>query len=272
MSILTECMIVNVYVSRWSGFRLDRDASADVNQRAHAEAGTARVNKRLVAKELMKPIDHAESAIRQHVTKNTLPWKDNGDRLLVRKLYQEFMVEYDALKENFDREVDKFLNDVYPVVREQAGFRMGDLFKSDDYPTASELRHKFHVQIDIDPVQDLGDDFRVQMEQRMTRAIMGVWDKLADRVSKLSEALKSDKKFRNTTVTYVRDLVELLPELNVTNDPNLARIGKDIANSLAVYEPDDLRQDAETRAFAASEADRIMSDMRGFMTAAGGAI
>jgi len=160
------------------------------------------------------------------------------------------------------------------------------LFNPADYPSTVHLRSKFYVNLDIDAVTTAGD-FRVQMDakeqarvkasmeqalqQRVTRAMQDVWSRLADTVKHFGDKMGSDEIFRDSTVKNLEELVDVLPDLNVFNDPNLEQIRIDIKNSLTGYEPKELRKDNATRKAVASEAQRIMDTMSGFMNAFGGA-
>ena len=285
MSISTKAMVLNLQVGVWSGQRLDKEATRKVTEDNNAESDAARVNKHLIPKPAFKDITATGTAVRAHFYDNTLPWKDNGDRLLTRNMYREFIERHEALAKDFDNAVDRFLMRDYPSAVEQAGFRMGDLFDITDYPSPAGLRHKFYINLDIDAVTESGD-FRVQMdkdeldgvratmekamEQRIAGAMLSVWERLAKVVTHFAEKMgDEDKIFRNSTVTNLEALVELLPGLNVLDDPDLEKIRLDIKRTLCGYSPDDLRKDSAVRTAAADEAKAIMETMQGFMTAFG---
>lgn len=282
MSITKKAMVLNLQIGVWKGYRLDKEASIKVTEDAGADNDAARVNKHLVPKDALKSIITASNAVRLHFYAKTLPWKDNGDRLLTRLMFTDFIQEHERLVGNFKDAVDEFLVTSYPAAREQAAFRMGDLFKTDDYPSAESLRHRFYVNMDIDPVSEAGD-FRVDMDKaeldevrgqmeaalqsRIGRAMRDVWDRLIDVVEKFATRMDSDVKFHDTIVGNITELVDLLPGLNVLDDPDLAEMGEMIKKTLAGYDPAELRKDKEARSAAAKEAQEIMDRMKGFMGA-----
>jgi len=161
---------------------------------------------------------------------------------------------------------------------------MGELFKSDDYPPAESLRRRFYINLDIDAVTEAGD-FRVQMDQeqldsvrtsmeqalkdRLGRAMRDVWERLGEVVGHFAKKMGSDDIFRDATVRNLEELVELLPGLNVLDDPDLKAIGDDIKARLSGYDPKDLRKDKAVRSQAAQDAKEIMDRMAGFMSAFG---
>jgi hypothetical protein len=283
MSIVKNAMIVNLQVGLWTGFRLDKEASLRVTSEAHAQSD--RVNYHLVPKETLKPIQTAAGAVRLHFYAKTLPWKDNGDRLLTRKMYMQFIEEHEGLKSQFDDEVEHFLKKSYLAARDQAEFRMGELFDRDDYPTPKQLKNRFYINMDVDAVTEAGD-FRVDldkehlsaerqkmeqaMEQRIARAMGDLWGRLSDTLGHFAERTKGDKKFKAATIHNLEEIVDMLPALNVTNDPDLARITKDIKNTVIGYKPEEIREDKKVRKEVSGEAKRIMDEMRGIMSAFGG--
>lgn len=282
MSIVKEAMVCNLQLGMWLGYRLDREASRTITEQSNAAQDAARVNKHLVPKETLKPVQQAATAIRTHFYLKTLPWKDNGDRLLTRAMYMSFIEEHEKLVGGFEDAVETFLKIDYPQARDRAEFRMGALFDPNDYPGTTMLRRKFYVNLDIDAVTEAGD-FRVTMEQhqldavrvsmeramqaRLGRAMQDVWARLGETLGHFADKMGSDAIFRDSTVRNLEEIVDMLPGLNVLNDPELERIRQDIRASLIGYDPKDLRKDSGARSAAAQEAQRIMADMAGFMNA-----
>lgn len=286
MSIVNECMVVNLQLGVWVGQRLDKAASQRVVEEANAVAGAARVNKHLISDEAMKAIKTAQNAVRTHFYNGTLPWKDNGDRVLSRKAYMRFIQKHEELAQAFYAAVDEFCTKVYPSEREKAEFRMGELFNPDDYPSASAIRQRFYVNLDIDPVAEAGD-FRVQMDakhadaikasieaalqERVGKAMSHVWERLSDVLSNFADRTKSGAGIRIEMVQNLREVVDMLPEMNITNDAQLEAIRQQISDKLVGYEAADLRTDDTARAKAAKDAQKIMDQMKGFMNAWGAA-
>jgi hypothetical protein len=285
-SLTERAMVMNLSISLWQGYRLDKEASRKVTEGAGAKADAARVNKHLVSKEALAPVVTAAGAVRSHFYENTLPWRDNGDRLMTRKLYMPFIQTHEALKAEFDAAVDKFLADDYPEAREQASFRMGDLFKADDYPTASELRYRFRIALEIDAITT-ANDFRVQIdddhvakvrdsmaqaaEQRVQMAMQDVWRRLAETVGYFAERMADPKAvFRDSTVDNVAELIDLIPGLNVLDDPRIEEIRAMVATKLVKgVDAKSIRKNPDVREELAGEAKEIVDKMAGFMRAFG---
>ncbi len=283
---LTErAMVMNLSIGLWQGYRLDKDATRRVTDEAGAAADAARVNKHLIPKEDLAAIVTASGAIRTHFYTNTLPWRDNGDRLMPRKLFEKFIPEHEQLVTAFKDEVEIFVRDRYPAAIARAEFRMGSMFNRDDYPTPFDVRRKFYANLDIDPVSTSGD-FRVQMDQehvdsvkaqiearaadRLQAATYDVWKRMAETIGRFHERMAvPDQVFRESTVTSIGELLDLVPGLNVLDDPAIETVRQAIAKSLGGIDARDIRKDPALRSELAGEAKQIMDTMRGFMRAFG---
>ncbi len=282
MNIADNCMVVNLQISMWAGQKLDKNLTRKVTDDAQADADAARVNKHLVPKESMKEIITAVGALRTHFYNRTLPWGDNGDRLLPRLAYTDFIQEHSQLAQQFDNAVSDFLQTKYLAARDQAEFRMGEMFRASDYPEPELLRNRFAVNLDVHGVPT-SKDFRVVMDKqdvdnirqsielknqdRLTQAVSEVWTRLADTLNHFANKMGEDAVFRDSTVRNLEEIVEMLPALNITNDPALEAIRQDIVDTLIGYEPKDLRKDSDIRRIAAKESKRIVAQMAGFMGA-----
>ena len=282
MSIVNNTMIVNLQISVWSGYKLDKSMTQKVTSEANAASDAARVNKHIVPKESLKEIITAQGALRTHFYTHTLPWGDNGDRLLPRLSFTDFMQEHGKLNEAFDNAVDNFIAEKYLTARDQAAFRMGEMFRPEDYPEPEQLRRRFAVNLDIHGVPT-GRDFRVDMDTatvtmlqqqietknqaRVTAALGDVWNRLAEVLGHFASKMADDAVFRDSTVKNLEELVAMLPALNVTGDPALEQIRQDITDTLIGYTPKDLRKDTAVRKAAAQESQRIVAQMAGFMEA-----
>lgn len=288
MSIKDTCMIVNLQIGLWSGQRLDKEWTSDVTAEAGAASDAARVNKHLIPKEDLAKVQTCAGALRTHFYHGTLPWKDNGDRVLTTKMFEKFMLEHSNLKAQFVDEVEQFLEVGYPAAQAKAQFRMGDRFNPSDYPHVEDLRRRFYVNLDVDPVSD-AKDFRVDLSadqeaslrgeieeatnRRIQSAMTDVWRRLETAVSnyhaRMTTQTEDGKKprFKDATVDNLAEIIELLPMFNITGDKELERIGESVKDSLLGYSAGELRSDSVLRSSAAEEARKILEDMGGFMRA-----
>jgi hypothetical protein len=103
----------------------------------------------------------------------TLPWSDEGFRLLPANFYFDLMARMREFEAGFEQGVESFLG-VYPQYIEQLRPELNGLFREEDYPSAEKLRKKFGVKLEVLHIPS-GADFRVQMsadeQARVSREI-----------------------------------------------------------------------------------------------------
>ena len=233
----------------------------------------------------MKGYIAATNNIRTFVRERTVPWKENGDRGLMRQMYMSFVEGFHDLERLWHNEVDHFIEHVYPSEVAKAEFRLVDAFKRDDYPHLNDLRSRFKLTLDLDAVAE-SEDFRVKLddntvasiqeqikdatERRVHGVMVDVWERMATMVEHYVTRTGPDiERFHETTVTNLMDLIGLLPGLNLIGDPNLKEMGARLKQTLGGYDVKDLRKSLDTRAAARAEAQEILDSMRGFMSAMG---
>lgn len=280
MDLTNKSMLVRLSISQWSARKYDAKISEKVKSDYQAKGDVGRFNKVLIALEGIQKIQKAASQGRTFHYANTLPWEDDGIRLLPAKNFWDYSKGERALHNEFDEAVEKFIP-AYPEYVEDARRRMPNgMFKESDYPSQSQLRAMFSFDVSILPLMN-SDDFRVAIqadeleeikkdfEQRRQSAIDGVvkdlWQRLYDVVGHIVERL-SDKEgtFRDSLITNARELVELLPNLNITDNPDLEDMRKQIKTKICAYEPEFLRNSAVVRQQAAENAAELLKQIKGY--------
>jgi hypothetical protein len=270
-------MLAAVHISIWTATKHDRKVSRDVADRNGAREEAGRYNKQLLmgAKKL-EDLRTLAGQIRQHFYKITLPWSDEGFRLLPSHFYFELTSKMREFEGSFSTGIEQFL-DVYPDYIREARAELGGLFREEDYPAADKLREKFSVKLEVLPIPT-GDDFRVQMSaeeqarvareidanvrQSLTRGTEDLWKRLRDVVKHMVDRLNEpESRFHATLVTNIFDLVSLLPQLNVNQDPDLERFASQIRDRLCNYTAQDLKQHDLLRVTTAAEAAGIVAEI-----------
>ena len=185
-----------------------------------------------------------------------------------------FFEEHGKLVGAFNEAKQEFIDTKYPAAIDAAEFRMGELFREEDYPKVDELRRKFYVNLDIDGIPQ-SMDVRLQndeaiMQARITRAVGGLWERISAPLKHFADKMAGDTVFHATTLTNLQEIVAMLPELNFLEDPNLTAIGEQISKEIARYDIKDLRKDKDVRTALAGQAREILDTMAGFMNAFAG--
>jgi hypothetical protein len=282
MSLNDKAMLVYLNISIWTARKYDKKISTEVENKYGAdEAG--RYNKILIAKKNLSNIQKIISSARAFHYENTLPWSDNGGRLLPSANYFGYVKAIQCFKDDFEREVINFLR-VYPDLKNGAKLRLNGIFAEEDYPDVYTLESKFNIRSIILPVPE-ADDFRVnltadevdsikesleqQVKDSTYTAMNDLWKRLFKVVDHLAERLSDpDNKFKNTLVENITALCDLLPKLNITNDPKLAEAVVEIKAKLTANDSQTLRDNNVIRNKTAVEAQKILNKMRPYQTAA----
>lgn len=287
VSISERAMLANINIRQWSGRRLDRNITEQINRDHGADSDAGRYNKLLVAKSHIAPIHNAASSARKAFYWHTSPWLDSGQRILPAMGYDAFMAESNKWRLAHEKAVAEFIAD-YDSIVDESRQRLNGMFKESDYPTRDEMADLFSFHVGILPMPSAAD-FRVerndsnaiktQIERATSDAIANAQSdtcqRLIDCVGNLASKLnaynpdaesRGDKHiFRDTLIENLDSLVEILPGLNIANDPNLAKIIECTKAHLSGLDPQALRDDSAYRQSTAIKASKIFDITSQFM-------
>lgn len=278
----TCAMIVEFNAGVWTARKLDRAVTDEVTSGKHAAKDAARVNKHLLAgRNELEQIQKYINACRGYVYDNTLPWSDNGQRLLPATKFIDFNNEMESRRSVFDAQVKAFVS-LYPSLITAQALQLGSMFKRTDFPSAHEITSKFNWSLGYLPVPTAGD-FRIDVgneaqrelkekleelaNKRVADAHATLWDKLHEHLKRMSDRLQVDviggeekpRKFHDTLVTGGLELCEMLKDLNLTGDQKLDNARKQLEGVLlGVGEADELRKNMDARQHVAREVQEIL--------------
>jgi len=285
-SLSSRAMLCSLSISMWSARKHDPEASEEIAHRHGAQSDAGRYHKVLLPKQALAEIQKIVSDARQEHYFMTLPWDDNGYRVLPAAAYMDHTEKMRELSNRFTPAVDALAQQFGQLV-ENAKVRLGGLFCSDDYPTPEELRSKFSFATKVMPLPDagdfrvtLGDEEKDRIKRQITAAVEAslqvasrdLWQRLYEAVSHLAERLRAYKvteegvehPFRDSVVLNLVKLVDVLPKLNVTGDPELERLAAQVRGSLLV-DPQELRKSESVRSETAKNAAAIAQRMQAYM-------
>ena len=279
MNLNDRALLVQLNISQWAARKYDKKASREVTT-AHGAAATAgRFNKALLPmNDALDNIHKKTNAIRQKYYDNTLPWGMDGTMMLPTSNYLAFMSDFRKEKGEWESLVMTLMGG-YDQMKTDAKRILGSLYDPADYPTVTELRGKFNIDMAVFPVPS--SDFRVSIasaeltriqqdvERRVKeseqQAMKDLWQRIYDRVKHMAEKLADPKAiFRDTLVENIREQCSMLTRLNFAEDANLEAMRQQVEASLLKH-PEALRNDPDLRRDTAAEAKKIMDAMGAFM-------
>ena len=284
MTIQDKAMLTTLSTSAWCGRRYDKAVSQEVAQKHGTSVDVGRYNKMLLPKEALAPIAKVISSARLHHVANSLPWDNSGTRLLPTTNYFAYTTTQRTFREELEKAADQFALE-YPGHIQAAHSRLNGLFNASDYPDPYDIRDRFSMSVVVTPVPD-GKDFRVDLadseidqmrenitadvETRVKAANDDLWKRLHDGVLHIHDrlgAFKSGdtKRLHDTLVGNLVDLTGLLTRLNVTNDPDLENMRKDIEAKLCGVSVEAMRTSESEREQTQDTAAKILDAMAGYV-------
>ena len=281
MSISSSAMLVELSISAWTGKKLDRAASNEVTSNKNALRGVAKVTKNIMGdcQELENIIKFSAEA-REFHRRITMPWLDNGARLLPTTSYFKYVQGVQDLQHRFESLVLQ-LRSAYSWITGKAKLELGDMFDERDYPTVEELTKKFSFTVSYTPVPDTGDwrvdlqsevltDLAAQYERsygdKLAAAMNDVWKRAHTALTRMSERLTEsadgDKKvFRDSLVEIVLEVSQVLKDCNVTGDVKMREAHEALEQAMRGVSADGLRHSHGARTRTKAQVDAVLASL-----------
>lgn len=280
-----KAILVTLSLSSFSPRKTDKRVTNQVLDQHAAASDAGRFIKNLLPDEAIEPIKKLDGEIRQLHYDNTVPWGDDGLRLLPILRYETYMEKMRQNRAARETLVQKFLEN-YQCWVENAPARLHGLYNPNDYPSRDSVAVKFAFKLQCQPVPD-GGDFRVDVATEELDALRRSMDvrvaeaaklahqdlcrRMAEPLAAMVERLSQpDAIFRDSLIGNLREIVALIPALNVTGDSQLEVVRQRVLAELAHYTPDQLRENKDDRKTAAAKAQAILEQMGGLMGGADG--
>jgi len=284
-NLLSErAMLATLNIRRWQAALTDKKITSEVATHhavSEKRAGRYRKNAIDTGTATFTAVVAAASELRNKHYFYTLPWSQDGARILTTAIFEEYSGQMRKLRGAFEQAVKAFVDD-YPQLKMAAKRELNGMYNEGDYPT--NIGAKFGVDIVFMPLPD-AEDFRASLPQNLVAEIKeGIqtelqkttelamrepYERLYTHISRMVERLSDSKGiFRDTLVTGLAELCAILPGLNLSGDPQLDDWRKRAESMIANIAPQDLREDPQVRRSVARQAAEIQQLMSGFMGAA----
>ena len=196
--IATAAMLGSLNVSVWEGRKKDKGIEQEIadNKGARSKRATSVHKNLFVDCPPLEAIKSLRGEARIWFNKYTLPWDDNGRRLIPTAIYFEIQQEMANFESRFCKLVQTFVK-VYSTEISKQAFERGAMFNRDEYPKVEDIAEKFHFTINLTPVP-LAGDFRVDIgndalkelnqrceadtQMRIKGAMSGAWERVKEQV------------------------------------------------------------------------------------------
>lgn len=281
MNINTKAILVRLAISMPSNGRQDKDLTAQVLADEGMKEKAGKWVKNLYPPDAFAPFVKVQGKARTFHYENSLPWGDNGDRILPVSNHMDYMDGLRKITREFDDLVNVYVPANYQKWVEWARVAHGAKFDPSLYPGVDSIKSKFRFKVEVNPVPS-GADFRVtlgedeiaemrsDLERRIQEATDGarkdLWQRLIKPITHMADTLKkADAKFKDSLVENIKDIINLIPVLNLTGDKDLQAFAKEIGETVARKNPETLRENAKTRAETAKQAEEIAKRMQAYI-------
>jgi hypothetical protein len=283
-TLSTRALLVNLTIHQWSATRHNAQVTQEVATQHGSDAKMGAYRQRLIHPRHLEPVKTALGAIYLEHRRRTLPWLDDGARILSSAGYFDYMQWFNSATAELELTLQSFYSGYSGYISE-AQIALNGLFDPGAYPSPSELERLFGVDLRKVPVPDVSD-FRIEigdaeinrlrtelagsLESVTALAMSDVRSRIENAVGAMVAKLAGYTggkagSFRDSLVGNMRDLVEILPSLNLTNDPKLDDLTERLRHELCIVDPDVLRADEPSRVAVLASAESILESMADFI-------
>lgn len=282
MRIEEKAMLVKFSVSMPGKTRKDKNLTALMQERENLGKNSGKWIKLLWPEEAHEPMEKVATEARTFHYERTLPWTDEGYRILPTLAHTEYTVAMKKFRADFDAAAETFVARLEEWIA-WARIEHNGTFNADNYPPAQKLRAKCGMSAEFTPIP-CAADFRVQLaddelaamtaslDARVSEAVQeahaDLWQRLVAPLQAMAEKLKDPKAiFRDSLVGNLKEITSLIPMLNLQADEQLSTFAAEVETQLATLKPQDLRDDAKARTEAQRRAAEILAKMAAYMPA-----
>jgi hypothetical protein len=279
-----EALLVRLYIGQGGltsrSSTLTREAAEAHQADYRSVAGVIYILTAEDRKETTKAINEA----RAFFYANTLPWDDNAYRLVPVTRYAHLKRELQRIENEFSDSVERLLAN-YDHLRKDYLRRVNDLAQEVPFPTSEEFRAAFKFDLLEMPiasphdirlrhvnqttVNELRTKVTAQMNDRLASAQAEIVERLKDRVRRLKEqTADKDSRLFKSLVSNIEEDVDVLPKLNLTNDPEINRLIERVRAELAGIDVTTLRGDSKEaqklRGHIHKTASSVLDDLQSY--------
>lgn len=291
--VLSErAVLLHVSICGWLGKRSDEDARDTIVQAFGVQnADRIEAKKSLVDPELLKGVKNAAQKAREWHYKHSLPWLDGGLRLIGAAKLDEHCAKLREFRAEWEKEVATLKGKIGPAL-EEGKKALSGLGKDEDFPSADEVIEKFKFGFSLVPVPDKRD-IRVELsaeglaaaeesvntlvkesskngvleiKNRVAKVVGKIIEKLGEKREKLVDGKKVTTEeyaiFRDSLIENALEIVPLIRELNVLDDPEVDELASNLERQLRTVEPDRIREDETYRKEVVQKATSVLETMQ----------
>jgi len=294
--VLSErAVLLHLSIGGWAAKIADEDAKNVVVQAFGSDATRIDAKKCLVDPKILEDVRNAGQKARVWHYKHSLPWMDGGLRLIKSITVDEHCAKLREFRSEWEKALIS-LKGIIADKLEEGKKALGGLGKDEDYPTADEVMAKFKFSFGLLPVPDKRDirvelsaegmkaaqesvnglveestkNIVIECQTRVAKVIEKIIEKLKDKKDKQKKDGTIDKGyavFRDSLIQNALDMVPLLHELNILDDPAVKKLADDLQTALGKVDVDKIREDETYRNDVIEKATSVLNATKGGLDA-----
>ena len=249
-----KAMLVSLNVSKWTAARRDSRITSQVLEDNGAQAGAGQFTKQLIPKEAFSEINAVVNAARAYHKQITLPWDNDGRRVLSSALFMDYRAKISEFENAYETATRKFINN-YPDYIESAKEKLNGLFDWDDYPTIDQLQRKFSLSVTPEPVPsgsslhvEIADEYlneqrqliERRVEEKMKQAHRDIYDRMLETIKHMLKSMDDGKSFKSATIDNIVEICALVPGLTIEEDNEIKRIANEVKATVTKFPREDI--------------------------------
>lgn len=299
-------VLVAVSFGAYSPRSIDKTETKKINDHNGAKGSPHKVIRDRLsgtkAGEILAEIITAQGEARRLFYDRTVPWDDSGRRMAANDAAHDLLIELRRHQGIINGKVSQFVA-VWPNAETEArqAFNGGwkDEYAADYRIAPEEMRRKFKAEIELESLpnaqdlrlsapdallQEMIKQAETAITQRFEAGCKDAHRRMYEAIEHMHAKLADPKAvFRDSLIGNLRELLDLLPVININKDPELSRIAQSAQRRLLSFDlpaalagvpeatatteslAQRLRDDKTHRAEAAKAASDILADMRAYM-------
>ena len=270
-----KAMLVSLRRNQFNPAKLDRSATGIAEAALQAQKGAGKYTKRLLKNcDQLKAAQEKYRLIYEYYRDNSLPWMNDGVRIIPTTAYLDFMTTIGTMKSEAETAVRDLYNVWDQAVAADAQ-HLGGMFNPLDYPTKDEMLRQWNIRVNVMPVPS-AEDFRVDISEEdkadldaavkevEEQATVEVLTQLLKPVKAMADKLsvpigQEGSVFRDTLVSNLSDVCRRAKNLNINNDQRISETIKEVENVLSTVDCQSLRECDGLREVTAKTMDELAS-------------
>jgi hypothetical protein len=252
--IAARTMLTTISCSMWRATKLHKKETAAARQKHHSDA--PRVLVTICNHPALQELASLHQSVYADHRRLSLPSVQDGMRMIPAARHLEHSDMMRRYRSEHDAIVSRFLSD-YASEAAAAPARLNGLYDASMWPTQAAIAEKFGLN-----VRYLSCPTDGAWSEWLSESARAASDELRERLTEALERVRdrcaSDGKLYASVFEQLRDVVALVPDLDIVGIPELQAVA-DAAAPLTILSAEALREDDQARNQTAAKAASILS-------------